>query len=353
MGTLLIVGTQKGAWLLRSDERRAQWQVEGPLFKGWKVTTAARDAKGRTWLGTASDVYGAALHVSRDLRTFEQVERGPAYPQGGERTLEQLWTIVPPGGSGPYGYVGVAHAGLFRSGDDGETWQPVEGLNEHPSRPAWQPGAGGLCAHAVLVDPRDPRRVWVGISAVGVFRSDDGGATWTPKNLGLPIVIEDPAHKDVGTCVHALQHDPADPDTLWQQNHMGMFRTRDGGERWEKIERGLPSRFGFPLALDRRRRALFALPLESDEYRMPIGGRLRVYRSTDGGDSWHALERGLPDVAYTGVLRHCLVTDGHDPCGVYVGTTSGTIHASADGGETWRDLPGSFPRILHLSAWQV
>lgn len=351
MGTLLIVGTQKGAFLLRSDDRRAQWRVEGPLFKGWKVTAAARDAKGRTWVATGSDVYGVALHVSRDLSSFQQVERGPTYPEGAQNKLSQIWTIVPASGKNPYSYCGVADAGLFRSDDEGTTWRPVEALNAHRTRSAWQPGAGGLCAHVVLVDPEDPRRVWCGISAVGVFRTDDGGATWTEKNQGLTLAIEDKNHKDVGTCVHALQQDPQDASTIWQQNHMGMFRTRNGGESWERIETGLPSRFGFPLAQDRKQRALFAVPLESDEYRMPVGGRLRVYRSTNAGDSWHPLERGLPEVAYTGVLRHSLATDDHDPCGIYVGTTSGTIHASADGGETWRDLPGNFPRILHLSAW--
>ena len=351
MGTLLIVGTQKGAFLLRSDDRRQQWRVEGPLFKGWKVTAAARDVKGRTWIATASDVYGVALHVSRDLSTFQQVERGPSYPEGGPSKLVQIWTIVPAAGRNPTSYCGVSDAGLFRSDDDGTTWRPVEGLNQHPTRAAWQPGAGGLCAHSILVDPREPRRVWVGISAVGVFRTDDGGATWSVKTRGMPIAIEDKDHKEVGSCVHALQQDPADANTIWQQNHMGMFRTRDGGDSWHKIESGLPSRFGFPLAQDARRRALFAVPMESDEYRMPIGGRLRVYRTTDAGDSWHPVERGLPEVAYTGVLRHSLTTDGQDPCGVYMGTTSGTLHASIDGGETWRDLPGNFPRILHLSAW--
>jgi hypothetical protein len=351
MGTLLIVGTQKGAFLLRSDGRREAWRVEGPLYKGWKVTAAARDEAGRTWVATASDVYGVALHVGRGASSFQQIERGPGFAADEPARLVQVWTIVPPSRNHPRAYCGVADAGLFRSDDDGSTWQPVEGLNRHPTREAWQPGAGGLCAHVVMTDPRDSRRAWCGISAVGVFRTDDAGVTWAPKNRGLPIVIEDKQHKDVGTCVHALQQDPHDPDTIYQQNHMGMFRTRDGGESWHRIEAGLPSRFGFPLALDRRRPALFCVPLESDEYRMPLGGRLRVYRSLDRGDSWQPLERGLPEVAYTGVLRHSLTTDGLDPCGIYVGTTSGTVHASVDGGESWRDLPGTFPRILHLSAW--
>lgn len=346
---LLIVGTDKGAFLLRADAGRARWTVEGPLFKGWTVTAAARDARGRYFLGVTSRVYGATIQSSDDLARWRQAPAGPSYPAGGQRKLNQIWEIRAHGGAF---FAGVDEAGLFRSEDGGESWKPVDGLNEHPTRAAWLPGAGGLCAHAIVGDPGNPRRMWCGISAVGVFRTDDGGLTWHPKNRGVPVVIEDKVHKDIGYCVHALAQDPDDPATIYRQDHRGMYRTRDGGDSWQKIETGLPSSFGFPLGLDPRTKALFAVPLESDEYRMPPEGRLRVYRSVNGGESWEPLSRGLPPAhAYPVVLRKALAVDGLDPAGVYVGTTSGTLHASRDRGETWETLPVMLSRILCVAAF--
>ena len=273
MAIQVIVGTQKGGFVLRSDRGRAAWSIDGPLFKGWKVTASVRDASGRYVIATASDVYGAALHVSDDLAEWRQIERGPTWGEAasgdnGERKLNQIWTLVEGGGRL---YAGVDVAGMFVSEDRGETWAPVEGLNEHATRPSWYPGAGGLCAHAILVDPRDPRRIWCGISAVGVFRSDDGGTTWHLKNEGIPVLIEDKKHKDIGRCVHGLVADPDDADLIYRREHNGMFRTRDGGESWERIENGLASWFGFPIAMDPRSRALFVVPLESDDLPGPPG----------------------------------------------------------------------------------
>lgn len=355
MGILVIVGTQKGGFVLRSDRGRAAWSIDGPLFKGWKVTASLRDASGRYILATASDVYGAALHVSEDLAEWRQIERGPAWGEaasgdGDGRKLNQIWTLMEGGGRL---YAGVDVAGVFVSDDRGETWAPVEGLNEHATRSAWSPGAGGLCAHAILVDPRDPRRIWCGISAVGVFRSDDGGTTWHLKNEGIPVLLEDKQHKDIGRCVHGLVADPDDADLIYRREHNGMFRTRDGGESWERIENGLGSWFGFPIAIDPRSRALFVVPLESDEYRVPSGGRLEVFRSDDGGDSWRSVSRGLPqEHAYMGVLRGGLDVDGLDPCGVYVGTTAGTVHVSNDAGDSWTQLPCMLPRVMSVAVYE-
>lgn len=348
MSVAVVIGTVKGAWVLRSDEGRGDWRVEGPVFPGWKVTTSTPTPDGGWMLGTASDVYGAALHVSKDLAGWKQLERGPLYPQGGKKKLNQVWTVRPPRKAGERWWAGVDEAGLFSS-EDGLAWEPVAALNDHPTREGWFPGFGGLCAHALLVDPQDARRVWCGISAVGVFRSDDGGRTWQPRNQGVPVTVEDKVHKGIGYCVHALAQDPDDPRRIWRQDHMGMYRTKDGGESWERIEEGLASRFGFPLAIDRRTKALFAAPLKSDEYRVPVDGKLRIYRSTDGGDSWHPAGKGLPEQAWTGVLRGALATDDLDPCGVYFGTTSGTVHVSNDRGESWRTLPLVLPRILHVA----
>lgn len=350
MGVLCFVGTEKGAFVLRSDDERESWSVEGPLFKGWKVSAIARDPHDGSFLvATASTVYGPALHSSSDLAQWRQIEAGPSWPRGGERKLNQIWTIVH---AGERVFAGVDEAGLFQSEDRGESWSPVEGLNEHSTRSSWMPGAGGLCCHAILSDPGNPDRLWCGISAVGVFRSDDGALTWHPKNEGVPAVIEDKVHKQTGRCVHALVADPDDPDVIYRREHVGMFRTRDGGENWERVESGLPSWFGFPIAMDRNTKDLFCIPLESDEYRMPTDGKLRVYRSRDGADSWQSLEQGLPgDHSYEGVLRSALDVDHADPCGVYFGTTAGSVYVSADRGDSWKRLPCTLPRVYCVRAF--
>ena len=348
MAVTAIVGTSKAAFLLRGDDARREWKIEGPLFKGWKVTATTRDQAGRYFAATASDVYGPALHVSEDLKSWRQLENGPAWSKD-DRKLTQIWTLVP----GPDRlYAGVDEAGLFASDDGGDSWQSIESLNEHATRSAWFPGAGGLCLHAILIDPRDPKRLWCGISAVGVFRSEDGGKTWDLKNDGIPPVVEDKDHKELGRCVHGLVADPDDANTIYRREHNGMFRSHDGGESWERIENGLASWFGFPIALDRTTRAIYVVPLESDEYRLPPEGQLSVYRSRNGGDSWESLRKGLPqENCYAGVLRSAMVVDHMKPCGVYLGTTAGTLHVSNDDGESWTQLPCTLPRILSISVF--
>ncbi|MCP3905852.1 MAG: exo-alpha-sialidase [Planctomycetes bacterium] len=316
------------------------------------MTAAARGPSGRFLAATASEVYGHAVHVSDDLSSWRQIGEPPQWPApdtGDGRKLNQVWTLVP---AGDRWFAGVDEAGLFTSDDDGETWTPVDGLNEHATRGSWFPGAGGLCAHTVLADPKRPERIWCGISAVGVFRSDDGGATWHTKNDGIPAVIEDKTHKDIGRCVHAMVADPDDADLIYRREHVGMFRSRDGGERWERIENGLASWFGFPISMDRDTRALFCVPLESDEYRVPVDGALRVYRSTDGGDSWQACGNGLPcEHAYTSVLRKAMDVDHLSPCGVYFGTTSGSVYISNDAGASFSAIPAVLPRVYSVSVF--
>ncbi len=349
MKVTVIVGTEKGGFLLRSDDGRKNWDLEGPFFKGWKVTTSARTPSGRWLAGTASFVYGAAIQASDDLKEWTQIEAGPAYPEGGIHKLNQIWTIET---GGRRHYAGVDTAGIFYSEDDAATWHPVSTLNDHSTRPSWFPGNGGLCAHSILVDPNDENRIWCGISAVGVWRSDDGGDTWHAKNEGVPMVMEDKTHPDIGFCVHSLALDSDDANTIYRQDHRGAFRSRDAGDRWERIEEGLPSSFGFPIVMSRRTKTLFTFPLESDEYRMPSDGRFRVYRSNDRGDSWEMLEDDLPtEPVYAGVLRGAMDTDHLDPCGIYVGSTAGALYASADGGDTWQTLPFTLPRILSVKAY--
>lgn len=347
MGVRLLVGTAKGGFWATSADRKT-WKVAGPFFKGWKVTAALRMGDGRLVAAVASDVYGPALQVTEDFETWEQLPDGPTYEQGGDRRFREIWTIEENAG---VLYAGVQDAGLFASADGGARWRAVGGLNDHPTRSGWMPGAGGLCCHVLLFGD-DPKRMWCGISAVGVFRTDDGGATWIPRNEGVPRAIEDKVHKGIGTCVHGLAQDPDDENRLFRQDHLGMFRSADGGDRWERNEQGLPSGFGFPIAIDRATKALFAAPQESDQRRLPAGGALRVFRSADGGDSWRSASDGLPSRNFFGtVLRGAMALDGLAPGGVYFGTSAGTLHASADLGESWTNLPVALPRVLHVSAW--
>jgi len=344
----VLCGTAKGAFRFRSTDRRT-WSIDGPLFKGWKVTAFARLPTGEALLATAHEVYGAAIHKSRDLESWRQVERPPRFTEADGCKLNQVWTLVP---AGDRVYAGVDEAGLFESDDGGETWRPNRALNEHATRGAWFPGYGGMCLHSILVDAQDPRRIWTGISAVGVFRSDDGGRSWTPKNDGVPTIMEDRQFKDIGRCVHSIVADPNEPDRIFRQDHRGVFRSDDGADSWQRIEDGLPSGYGFPLALDPRTQELYAVPQESDEYRLPEGGALVVWKSADGGARWHPLREGLPQHhAWASVLRKALVVDPLDPCGVYLGTTSGTVHVSADAGASWIQLPCTLPRVLALAAF--
>jgi len=348
VGVRLLVGTAKGGFWMTSDDR-SEWKVEGPFFKGWKVTAGLRLDDGRFLVGVASDIFGPALQVSENGVDWEQIEEGPRYEDGGDRKLRQIWTLRE---NRDTLCAGVQDAGLFMSSDGGKRWEPVPGLNDHGTRSAWVPGAGGLCAHALLFDDEEPDRMWCGISAVGVFRTDDGGRTWTPKNEGVTMVLEDADHKDIGRCVHGLAQDPADPGRIYRQDHSGMYRTTDGADTWERNEEGLPAAFGFPIVVDRSSRTLFVAPQQSDEFRIPVENRLQVYRSKDGGDSWHSASRGLPPANTFGtVLRGAMSVDNLDPGGVYFGTTSGTVHTSADLGESWTNLPVSLPRIYHVSAW--
>lgn len=342
----LAVGTEKGGWLLRSRDRDA-WEVSGPLFPGWRVTALGRAPGGTYLAGVASDWFGPAVHRSRDLADWEQVVHGPSFPEGGDRTLNEIWTIQP---AGEAVWAGVDEAGLFRSTDDGASWAPVAGFNDRPDRDVWMPGAGGLCAHRVLAAGD---RLWVGVSAVGVLRSEDRGVSFRRADGGMPTTVsEADGAPAAGFCVHGLVADPDDPDRIWRQDHLGVFRTADGGDHWERVEAGLPGAFGFPVVRDHATGRLFVVPLHSDQNRVPVDGRFRVYCSDDDGDSWRVAGTGWPDgPTYTIVLRGAMTTDGLDPCGVYAGTTSGAVWGSVDGGEAWRRLPGTFPRILAVAAF--
>ena len=321
--------------------------MEGPFFKGWQVNTFGRAPDGAYLLSTGSTWYGAALHRSHDLAEWSQVVDGPAYDESADRSLEQIWTLT---SAGDTLLAGVAQAGLFASSDSGATWHDVPGFNEHPTRPGWQPGLGGLAAHRILVDPANSARMWVGVSAVGVFATEDGGDTWELRNEGVPQVAPSDDYPEIGYCVHCLAHDPTDPNTIWRQDHAGVFRSTDAARTWHRIESGLPAGFGFPIGRDGATGRLFVVPLESDEFRLPIGGEFAIYASDDGGDSW-SCAGDWSRSGYDGVLRDAMAVDGER--GVYVGSTAGRVAYSSDAGDSWRELTETFPRITTVHAFAI
>lgn len=336
--TRLVVGTENGAYVLAGNG--LGWSVTGPLFPGWRVSAFGSAPDGTHLAAVGSNWFGVGIHRSRDFETWDQADAPPSWPEGAERKMQQVWTFHTVGDTV---WAGVAEAGLFRSSDQGVTWESVAGLNEHRTRGDWQPGFGGLCAHRVKVDGDTQ---WVAISAVGVFRSDDGGDTWEPKNDGVdPVGLPDDAPRpEVGYCVHCLAHDPADPWRIWRQDHSGVYRTDDGGDNWVRIEDGLPANFGFVIWRDPGTGRLFTIPLEADANRVPVDGALRVYRSDDAGDTWAPAGTGWSDSPqYTGVLRGAFDGDGN---GLFCfGTTGGKLWVTEDNGENWRELPAAFPRI--------
>jgi hypothetical protein len=330
----IAVGTEKGGYLIDPESRL----VTGPLFPGWKVTAFGQTPSGDYLAGVGSNWFGASIHRSPDLENWSQIENGPTY--GDERALSQIWVFH---NIGKRIYAGVAEAGLFASDDDGETWQAIKGLNEQPTRSEWMPGAGGLCAHRLL---SADDTIWVGISAVGVFRSDDAGVTWQLKNDGVPPAgqPEGVPRPEIGYCVHNLDHDPSRPNRLWRQDHMGVFRSSDGGDTWERIETGLPAGFGFVMRRDHASERLFVVPLHSDENRVPVDGRFRAYMSDDDGESWTVSGSGWDAApSFTSVLRGAVATDGEGT--VALGTTSGQVWITRDAGDRWLQLEPVFPRI--------
>jgi photosystem II stability/assembly factor-like uncharacterized protein len=356
MATTLLVGTEKGLFILDSDDRRERWHVRGPEHKGWQVYSLLADTRPATpaiYAGLSSFVYGSHLQRSDDGgRTWTAIETGPRFPEGSSRELKQIWSIKPGPEPGSL-WAGVADAALFQSPDGGRTWRLNEGLEHHRTRDQWVPGGGGLCLHTIALDPRDPDRGFVGISAVGMFRTDDGGRSWALKNVGVGPVSEEerPKYPEVMRCVHKFVQDPIDPAVLYQQNHVGVFRSRDAGDSWERIEEGLPTGFGFPMVMHPHKpRTLFIVPQESDQFRMFPGGEPGVYRTDDGGDHWLRTHQGLPEPSFGGVLRNSMTVDAHDQPGVYFGTSGGEVYASLDEGASWRRLPGSFPRVEALAA---
>ncbi len=346
--TTIAIGTEKGGFLVDPTDD----DVSDPLFPGWKVTAFGRSGD-QHLAALTSNWFGVGIQRSTDLASWSAIEAPPSYGDDPEdeaaRHVTAVWTFHR---DADWLWAGVEEAGLFRSADDGVTWEGMDGFNAHPTRPDWGPGLGGLCAHRVLTDGD---RVYVAASAVGVFRSDDGGGTFTARNDGVPLagLEEQPDPRpEVGYCVHGLAIDPDDPDRLFRQDHMGLFTSDDGARSWHRHQDGLPAEmgFGFVMLRDGSTGRLFTQPLHSDGQRLPVGGDFRVYRSDDDGVSWAVSGTGWPEAAtHTQVLRGAFASD--DDGRIAMGTTSGDVWLTEDAGDSWRRLPCSFPRIGAVALW--
>ena len=362
----LLVGTRKGAVTIAGDAERERWDVGDLKCQGEDVFHLVYDAlTGSTLAAINSEVWGPEVRTSPDVgATWSSSEGQPRFVGVDGRTVGKIWHIRPGRDQTPgVLFAGVDPAALFRSDDYGATWQEVAGLTSHPTRDEWWGGLGGLCLHSIVLDPDDDARMWVGISAVGVLGTEDAGESWRLMNKGLRADYLPERFPELGQCPHKLLGDPSRPGTLVQQSHCGVFRSDCGGESWEDVSVGLPSRFGFVLGLHSREPDTFyVVPEDKVMADGEIGGnvryvtdaRFRVYRTRDGGRNWEALTKGLPqERAYLHVMREGMATDSLDPCGIYVGTTAGQIFYSRDDGDSWRLLVENLPPINSIKVAQV
>jgi photosystem II stability/assembly factor-like uncharacterized protein len=363
-GVRVLVGTRKGAFVLTSDEKRAEWDISGPHFGGWEIyhLKGAPADPDRLYASQSGGWFGQLIQRSNDGgATWEPVGNEFTYDgdpgthlwyDGTPRPWEfkRVWHLEPSLNDPDTVYAGVEDAGLFRSTDGGQQWQELPGLRGHESASAWQPGAGGLCLHTILLDPSDPARIFIAISAAGVFRSDDAGTTWRPMNRGLRSEgIPDP-DAEVGHCVHRIAMHPSRPDVLFMQKHWDVMRSDDAGESWHEISGNLPTDFGFPIEVHPHEPdTIYVVPIKSDYEHVPPDAKLRVYRSRTGGNEWEPLTNGLPQSdCYVNVLRDAMAVDSLDSCGVYFGTTGGQVYASADAGDSWTPIVRDLPAVLSV-----
>jgi photosystem II stability/assembly factor-like uncharacterized protein len=360
----VLVGTRKGAFVLTSDGKRERWEVCGPHFAGWEIyhLKGSPVEPNRLYASQSSGWFGQTIQRSDDGGgTWETVGNEFAYDgvpgthqwyDGTQHPWEfaRVWHLEPSLTDPDTVYAGVEDAALFRTVDGGRTWQELSGLRCHTSGPSWQPGAGGMCLHTIVLDPSRPDRIFVAISAAGVFRTDDAGQTWQAINRGLRSEgIPDP-DAEVGHCVHRIAMHPSRPDVLFMQKHWDVMRSDDAGESWREVSGNLPSDFGFPIDVHAHEpETIYVVPIKSDSHHFPPEGKLRVYRSRTGGDEWEALTNGLPQSdCYVNVLRDAMAVDSLDPCGVYFGTSGGQLYASSDGGDHWTAIVRDLPAVLSV-----
>ena len=386
-GVRVLVGTRKGAFILTSDGKRRRWDVSGPLFSGWEIfhfkgspvdpnrvfasassgwfgqVIQRSDDGGKTWHqpGSAGEkppapgagpvgesnkfVYDASDQTGKPLTTHQWYD-GTQHPW----EFKRVWHIEPSLREVDTVYAGIEDAALFRSTDGGKTWHELPGLRGNDTGPRWQPGAGGMCLHTILLDPKDPKRIFIAISAAGAFRTDDGGKTWKPINQGLRSEhIPDPT-AEVGHCVHRIAQHRSRPNTLFMQKHWDVMRTDDAGDSWREVSGDLPTDFGFVIDVHAHEpETVYVVPIKSDSEHFPLDGKLRVYRSRTGGNEWEPLAKGLPQSdCYVNVLRDAMAVDSLDKCGVYFGTTGGQVYASANAGDSWAPIVRDLPAVLSV-----
>lgn len=386
----VLVGTRKGAFILTADGKRQRWEVSGPLFSGWEIfhmkgspvdpnriyasqssgwfgqVIQRSDDGGRTWHqpGTPPGeptttpegfpkgesnkfVYDTSPETGRPLSTHQWYD-GTQHPW----EFKRVWHLEPSLGNPDDVYAGVEDAALFRSTDGGRSWQELSGLRGHGTGPKWQPGAGGMGLHTILLDPTNPQRMFVAISAAGAFRTDDGGASWTPINRGLRSEYLPEPMPEIGFCVHRMAMHASRPGVLYMQLHQGggALRTDNAGEQWHEVRGNLPTDFGFPIEVHAHEpETIYVVPINADLGRCPPEGKLRVYRSRTGGHEWEPLGQGLPqEHCYVNVLREAMAVDTLDECGVYFGTTGGQVYASSDSGDTWTPIVRDLPAVLSI-----
>jgi len=355
---ILLVGTMKGAFVLRSNASRKKWDVGGPYSIGSPVYAMAfdqRQGRRRLWWAQQSFRWGTVLCSSDDYgKTITEPETySVKFPPESQLTLKNIWQIcVGRDGDPDTMYCGVEPAALFESRDAGKTWSPVEGLLNHPHRPKWVPGGGGMCLHTIVPDPTNPKRMMIAISTAGAYRTDDGGATWQARNEGVRAEFLPEKYPEFGQCVHKIALHPSRPERLFLQNHWGLYRSDDAGNSWKDIANGVPSDFGFCMAAHPHDPdTVYIVPIESDEYRCTPEGKLRVYRTRDAGKSWEPMTRGLPQKdALETILRDSLATDTCDPAGIYFGTRSGKVYGSSDDGKSWRAIIEGLPPVVCVRA---
>jgi len=378
----ILVGTRKGAFILTSDAKRKHWDISGPLFTGWEMyhLKGSPVDPNRIYASQTSGWFGQIIQRSSDGgKTWEQPGTKPGEPtttpdgmpkgesnkfvydgvpgkhqwyDGTPRPWEfkRVWHLEPSLTDPDTVYAGVEDAALFRSTDGAQTWQELPALREAKGN-LWQPGAGGMCLHTIMQDRSNSQRLFVAISAAGVFRTDDAGKTWRPVNRGLKSQHELPdPDAEVGHCVHRIAMHPSRPNVLFMQKHWDVMRSDDGGESWHEISGNLPTDFGFPIDVHAHEpNTIYVVPIKSDSEHIPPDGKLRVYRSRTGGNEWEALTKGLPQRdCYVNVLRDAMTVDSLDPCGLYFGTTGGQVYASADAGDSWAPIVRDFPAVLSV-----
>ena len=351
----------KGAFIFRASAARKKWERGGPYFPGSAVYAMAYDGRAgrhRIWAGPQSMHWGALLRSSDDFgKNWTNPEAANVkFPESAGAALERVWQIAPGRDSEPDTlYCGVEPAAVFTSTDGGDTWRLNEGLWNHPQRAKWMPGGGGLCLHTILLHPKDPQRMRIAISTAGMYVTDDGGATWRPSNKGVRAEFLPDKYPEFGQCVHKVVQSKKKPQRMYLQNHWGLYRSNDGGESWKDIANGVPSDFGFAMAIHPSDAdTAWIVPLESDGFRCTPEGKLRVYRTRDGGKSWEAMAKGLPQSdAYETVLRDAMAADAHDPAGVYFGTRSGKVFASANEGKSWTAVADGLPPVVCVKTARV